>query len=751
MLKHLPVVSVLVCLSLVPSALLAASEEPLDLRVGIYQNAPKIQLDADGNPAGFWPELVNEFAKSENWRVTWVAAGWSELAAMLERGEIDLLPDVGYTEERARQFRFNNETVLVSWSRVYSRPNAGIETLLDLDGKRIAVLERSFNYIGDEGLLELLESFEISATFVELSSYREVFEAVASGRAHVGVTNKDFGNRFEAEYGVARTPIIFSPAALYFALDPHSPRTPALIEAIDSQLSELKQSPTSVYYTLMEQHLGVRPAGRWVEVLPSWFSVAAAGVTLMLLALTLLALMLSRRVREHAVALFRSKEEKIAADAEIHYIAMHDALTGLPNRRHLEQYLEFCAAEAGNHHDTFTLVFIDLDRFKDINDSLGHATGDAVLKVVGERLRDVLRTDDFIARIGGDEFVIVLRRIRSPAGRDKALAKIASTLSESIAVGEKNILVSASLGTAVFPEDGNSKELLLRNSDAAMNHAKAHGRNRVSHYDRAMTEIVTKRFDLELAIRDGLRDDEFFLVYQPQLYIESGRLAGLEALVRWNRPGKGLVSPADFIPVAEASGLIVDIDQRVLERACGQAREWEDAGIDFHRISVNASTVELRGKGFATRVLETISSHGVQPEQIGIEVTESTLAENIDIAFHELKILHDAGVFISIDDFGTGYSSLSYLQQLHANELKIDKSFIDDVPHDPNDSAICETIIQMGMHLGLQVVAEGVENAEQADYLRNKGCGIAQGYWFARPQEADAIGSFLKEQRWSVA
>lgn len=743
--KRLPHLLTLIVLLLVHPVSFAV-DEPLSVRIGVYENAPKIQIDENGNPAGFWPDLVRVLAERENWNITWVEGNWAELSLRLEQGEIDMLPDVGYTDARAERFRFNDETVLVSWSRVYSSPDSEIQTLLDLEGKRIAVLASSFNYVGEEGLQELLREFDVSVKFLELSSYREVFEAVASGRADAGVTNKDFGNRFENEFGVARTPIIFSPAALYFAFDPQSTLTPALISSIDSRLRDMKQDPDSSYYTLMERHLGVRPpAARKIVVLPRWFKPAASGAAITLLALTLMALVLSRRVRERTAALFHSKQEKVAADAEIHFMAMHDSLTRLPNRRHLEQHLDFCVEAAARDRDSFTLVFIDLDRFKDINESLGHAAGDIVLKAVGARLRKALRTDDLVARAGGDEFVIVLQGIHSPFDRDRALAKVTAAFSNPIAVNGKEILVSASLGTAVYPADGDSKDILLRNTDTAMFHAKMHGRNRISAYDRSMTEVVEKRFDLELAIRNGLEKEEFFLVFQPQFHIEDRRLAGMEALVRWDRPGTGLVSPGDFIPVAEASGLIVDLDQRVLEIACRQAREWEDARIDYKRISVNASTVELRGTGFADRVLDTIASHGLRPDRIGIEVTESTLAENIDVAFYELKALHEAGVFISIDDFGTGYSSLSYLQKLHANELKIDKSFIDDVPHDPNDNAICETIIQMGLHLGLHVVAEGVETEEQAEYLLDSGCRIAQGYWFARPQSSDDIRQLLAD------
>lgn len=1133
---------------LLPATVMALEPAGVDgtlVRVGYYDNPPKIYRNESGEPDGFWPALAEELARNEGWRIAWSYGSWDELTSRLARGEIDMLPDVAWTRDRAARFAFNQEPVLVSWSRVYVREGINAQTLPDLEGLRVAVLRDSVNYRGEEGIAELLARFRVPVTFVEQDSYAAVFAALSSGLADAGVTNKDFGARYEDVYGVSRTPIIFSPASLHFAFPPGSSLASVLVTRIDRELVRMKENNASRYHYLLDRHLGVRgPDGQSV---PSWLlpTVLAGGLLLALLAFGNLVLksqvrlrnralvsvardkhlaedhaerharqlkaffensptaayikntlgefqmanhdfirLLNRpvadirgqtladlmsqqdaedieqheqqvlrsaqperfeehihyqgekriylsnkfplhdrrgrvfglgsvslditdqRAEEHlreiqwrvldllsrpetqlgdalqcmldtavekfgsqpaliirrdrdalqvvaatgldqahaaavdealccifkavqssverhlvvdvmerhchgallhlgrlvgmryahiypvacrgerdvAVLVHLSGEQAMASSlrrrlysnmaqilqltmeryhdsqeralasaiyaatsdalvvidtsqrivrvnnafsrlmgghesdypgsryrdliggdagdvscgddtdpvqlrevtvqcgdkthvllervvphldglgavcwyiilltditrmkesqAEIDFLSQHDSLTRLPNRYRLHQLLENTIGESFRDNQPFALAFMDLDRFKDINESLGHASGDIILREVAHRLRELLRTDDYIARVGGDEFVAILRNVSDRQGLDEVLDKLLGSFRLPIQLGGREVFTGVSIGTALYPDDGTAADELLRNADIAMNEAKARGRNRASRFYPALVEAASMRFELDAAMRTGLEQGEFSLVYQPQVDLASLRLAGLEALVRWQRPGHGPVSPAVFVPIAEASGRIVEIDDWVLNEACRQARIWQDAGVEFHRISVNLSALDIGGSNIVERVLSTIRRHGISPSRLGVEVTESTVMDNVDAAFERLRALRDAGVFVSIDDFGTGYSSLSYLKRLQVNELKIDKSFIDDLPLEENDRAICEAIIQMGRHLGLEVIAEGVETASQASFLQDEGCARAQGYWFARPQTPEELVVWMEE------
>lgn len=1133
---------------LLPATVMALEPVTVDgplLRVGYYDNPPKIYRNASGEPDGFWPALVDELARSEGWRVAWSYGSWDELTDQLARGKLDMLPDVALTDERAGKFAFNNEVVLVSWSRVYVREGIKAQTLTDLEGLRVAVLRDSVNYRGDEGIAELLARFQVPVNFVEYDSYADVFSALAEGEADAGVTNKDFGARYENEYEVSRTPIIFSPARLYFAFPPNSKLNTELVARIDQALARMKGNNASRYHFLLDHHLGVRSGE--ADALPAWLVPLALAGALLLVLLAFGNLVLNSQVRlrnralvsvardkhlaedqaerhaqqlkaffensptaayikntlgefqmanrdfvrlldrpvsdirgqtladllkpedaqaieenestvlrsaeparfeehihhdgerrtylsnkfplhdrrgrmfglgsvslditdqraeEHlreiqwrvldllsrpdtqlgealqcmldtavenfgdqpmlvirrendmlhvaaatgldqghsdavdealccifeevqssterhlvvdvmarhchgalqhlgkliglryahlypvacrnerdvAVLVYLSGEQAMASSlrrrlyanmaqilqltmerhhdrqeqalasaiygatsdalvvvdtnerivrvnsafvqlmgghesdypgkqyrdlvggdtdrtlcdddgeqvhlrevtvqcgdavrillervvphldglnavtwyivlltditrmkesqAEIDFLSQHDSLTRLPNRHRLHQLLEKTIRECEEDEAPFALAFMDLDRFKDINESLGHATGDAILREVAHRLKELLRTDDYVARVGGDEFVAILRNVSDRQGLDEVLEKLLQLFRTPLEINGREVFTGVSIGTALYPDDGTEPDELLRNADIAMNEAKARGRNRASRFYPALIEAASLRFELDAAMRTGLEQGEFSLMYQPQVDLASLRLAGLEALVRWHRPGHGPVSPAVFIPIAEASGRIVEIDDWVLNEACRQARQWQDAGVDFHRISINLSALDLGGRNIVDRILSTIERHGISSSMLGVEVTESTLMDNVDAAFDRLRTLRDAGVFVSIDDFGTGYSSLSYLKRLQVNELKIDKSFIDDLPLEENDRAICEAIIQMGRHLGLEVIAEGVETASQASFLQDEGCARAQGYWFAKPQTPEELLVWMEE------
>ncbi|MBN7798713.1 sensor domain-containing protein [Parahaliea mediterranea] len=434
------------------------------------------------------------------------------------------------------------------------------------------------------------------------------------------------------------------------------------------------------------------------------------------------------------------------SEERLDFLAHHDPLTGLPNRALLNERLEWAMQHVRRQSRSFAVVFIDLDHFKHVNDSLGHPAGDRVLQDVGQRLVGVLRQDDTVARLGGDEFVLLLEDIAHPDKAAKVAAKVMRALAEPFEVEGRDIRVQASMGICMYPGDGDDAATLLRNADAAMFRAKDRGRNTYEFYTEELTRKAFERVLLESNLRLAVEREELFLNYQPQIELATGRVVGMEALIRWNHPELGLLSPTRFIPLAEDSGLIHAIGEWVLREACRQARAWCEAGLEFGRLGVNVSRAQLQRGRLFEDIQSALAASGLPPERLELEVTESFIMEQDTLAVEQLDRLRDCGVSIAIDDFGTGYSSLSYLKRLPVHKLKIDKSFVLDIADDDNDMAIVAAVISMGRKLGLTVLAEGVESARQADFLLENGCHEAQGFLYARPMPHEAVTAFLREQ-----
>ncbi|WP_431854542.1 bifunctional diguanylate cyclase/phosphodiesterase [Azospirillum sp.] len=435
--------------------------------------------------------------------------------------------------------------------------------------------------------------------------------------------------------------------------------------------------------------------------------------------------------------------ERKAAEQRVHYLAHYDALTGLPNRTLLQDRLAHAIAAAKRSSGTVAVLFLDLDHFKVINDSLGHTIGDEVLKDVAVRLQRALREVDTVGRLGGDEFIIVLPDAGSAADVARVAARILDCVCEPMRIKDRDFTISPSIGISLYPADGEDGERLIKNADAAMYQAKAAGRHAFRFFTTSMDAQLNERLNLEANIRRALDLGEFRLHYQPQIELGSGRVTGLEALIRWAHPDLGMVPPGRFIPVAEESGQIAAISLWVLDEACRQAKLWQAEGLPLQRVAVNISALQFRSADLPGQVSAALTRHGLPPWCLELEVTEGALIRNVDMAILILKSLKEMGVKVSIDDFGTGYSSLSYLQRFPVDTLKIDRSFVNDVPNDQNDAAIVKAIIGLGSSLGLHVIAEGVETEQQLNFLREAGCHGGQGYLFSPPIPADDASRFL--------
>jgi diguanylate cyclase len=451
------------------------------------------------------------------------------------------------------------------------------------------------------------------------------------------------------------------------------------------------------------------------------------------LALALLCSMLDSRLEARTAALASSLA---SANCELEFLALHDSLTKLPNRALLEDRLEQEIRNAAREQSRFSVLFVDLDGFKQVNDAFGHHAGDQLLVEAAHRIQAGIRACDTLARIGGDEFVL-LTSAGDPADAARVADNLVVAIGKPFDVDGQEMRVSASVGIAIYNGAESERQNVLKNADAAMYRAKARGRNCFCFFEASMNEDAQKQMQVLHDLRLAVDRNEFVLYYQPKFDAADGRLTGAEALVRWIHPVRGMVPPGEFIPLAEKTGLIIPIGQWVLEEACRQTSAWRAAGHTLGNVSVNLSALQFNHPGLIAMVCDTLERFGIEPRCLTLEITESTAMQDVSASVAILQQLHEMGVRISIDDFGTGYSSLLYLKRLSASELKIDHEFVHDLERDPEDAAIIAAIVALGRTLNLKIVAEGVETVEQKEFLTKVGCNALQGYLLGRPMAAD--------------
>ena len=825
-----------------------SSAQSRQVSVGVYANEPKILLGQDGKLSGILGELLNEIARQEDWQLRPRPCEWQQCLELTQSGEIDLLPDVAYNDNRALVLDFHKTPSMVSWSQVYSREDLQLKSILDLTDLRIAVLQGS---VQESYLQSLLASFGLKAQLIGVPSLPQGFELVAGGKTDAVVANQHFGDFHAPRYQLQSSSIMFQPAQLFYAT--RKGQNADLLNAIDRHLVNWQDSPGSVYYQTLQRWGGEQP--RLLIPTSVWWGL---GILALLLAAALAgALLLRRQVAEktrHLQAseqrlntildsvdaciyikdtqlryqyanrkvceLFGQSREQVAgktdeqffdmdtatnlnendlrvlklgerveaeetnlslSDGAVHaylsvklplrdaqgqiyalcgistdisehkknlekinQLAFYDPLTDLPNRRLLIDRLQQALAKHSRGLQQGALLFIDLDNFKDLNDTLGHDMGDQLLQHVAERLNRHVRAQDTLARLGGDEFVLMLEGLSLDpvqAGQqvERVGSKIIETLAAPYALQGHSHISTASIGIALFPNEHSSVDEVLKRADMAMYQAKASGRNAMCFFDPAMQAEVSARASLESDLRHSLGQRDFILHYQAQVDAQ-GQLIGAEALVRWQHPTRGLVPPGEFIPLAESSGLILPLGRWILHAACQQLVAWAaDPHLAHLTLAVNVSARQFHHPDFIEDVFAALAESGANPQRLELELTESQLVEDVEVLIDRMSQLKARGVHLALDDFGAGYSSLNYLKRLPLDQLKIDQSFVHDLLEQPSDAAIVRTILALGGYLNLSVTAEGVETREQFDALLRMGCRRFQGYLFAKPGPAAAL------------
>ncbi|MDP2218965.1 MAG: EAL domain-containing protein [Hydrogenophaga sp.] len=843
---------VLVCwLALAPAMAWAQSVGSPVVRVGVYDNPPKIFMGSDQQPTGIFGDLLREVARQEGWTLQAVRCEWQDCLDQLQAGRIDLMPDVARTPERETLFRFLPTPALHGWSQVYRHPSQQVASILDLQGKRVAYLQGS---VQQAFFANLLENFNIQAAWVAADSLDQAFALVEHQQADVALANVHYGDWKATSHSLLGTPIMFQPVALHVVSGLQS--NPAWLQAVDRRLAQWKADPTSPHHGTLRRWGSPETPPR-IPAHMVWVMLAGVGV-LALLALTVAWLRreVARKTRDIRASearlntildsvdaaiyikgtdfRYRYVNRKVAqifgtpadqvvgkrdedffdrrtadhihqndsrvlnekirltaeevnrnlgsdteqvylsvklplldasgqvyalcgistdvteqrqATEEIHRLAYFDPLTQLPNRRALLDRMAREMALAQRTGRNGALVFIDLDHFKEVNDLLGHAAGDELLRSIAIRLSSSLRNTDTLARIGGDEFVLLLADLDSDRdlAADQALStarKLKVCFGQPVPLAERPYTVTASMGIAMFTDAAETPENLLRWADMAMYAAKDGGRNEIRFFNAEMQTRAEAHADLLQDVRRAIQHHEFILHYQPQLDTD-GRLCGIEALVRWQHPDKGLVQPGTFIPVIENTDLMVPLGQDILRLACAQLAQWQHLPMpqtlqppSHWRLAINISAKQFHHVHFVEHVKHVIDQTRADPHRIELELTESLLLNNVDHVIEKMGQLQALGIAFSLDDFGTGYSSLSYLKRLPLYKIKIDQSFVRDLDSNTNSQAIVRTIVALSDSLELKVIAEGVENSAQKAQLLQLGCHQYQGYLFSRPVAA---------------
>jgi diguanylate cyclase (GGDEF)-like protein len=713
-------------------------DEPNQLiRVGVFNNPP-IAFKGDNNEwHGIAIDVLQAVAGKQNWQLEFVPGSFSGHLKNFEDHQIDLIIMMAYSPKRAEKYTFTRNAFISNWGLIYSQIDSNIGSLLDLNGKKVAVMR---NNIHDKAFRKLAKEFGLKIEIAELDNFSDVMESVSTGKADAGVANRLFGALNADKYSLVETGIIFNPINIHYSV--MDPEHTAIINTIDQYMSEFKTNKNSVYFKSIRHWMGQAKTNefpRWII----WLTLGLFSAVVLMIGLTVL---MRRQVEVRTKELQLEVDERRETQQRLDTLAYYDSLTKLPNRVSFTENLKLSIASAHREKKRIAILFIDIDRFKTVNDSLGHEAGDQLIIHVAKSMKDCLRGEDSLNRFGGDEFVAILHNIQELSDINLVTERMLECLNAPIIIEKTEIYSSVCIGVSLYPDDDNEGGNLLKYADAAMYHAKEQGGNNCQFYNEKLTQRVQRRLSLETRMRHALERDELRLHYQPIFSLIDEQPVGVEALIRWQDPDRGLILPDDFIPIAEDTGIIFPIGEWVMEHACSQVHEWESQGLGNLQLSINISSEQFKHNKLYSNVISALKNTGLRAGQLELEITERIFLNITNNVRETLNNLKSEGLKLSIDDFGTGYSSLSYLKQLPIDTLKIDRSFIMGIPEDKDDAQIASTIISMAHGLGLDVVAEGIESEDQLNFLNALGCSRGQGSYLCKPLPANEFSDWFKKK-----
>jgi len=677
---------------------------------------PYLFRDEDGNLQGIVKDRWALWSQKNGILVQVVGMDWAGAQRALREGQADVIDSLAYTEERAAQYAYSLSHDNVDARLFFHRGLTSITGIESVRHMPVAVKRGS-------ACADRLRSNGVE-TIQEFPDSQALVKAAAAGIVRVFCMDTYAAHYFLYQERIAEdfneTEPVYT-ATLHWAVRADRPDLLSFIESGYGKIApgEIARIDAKWMGHPMRSPLDLR------------YLYALAAIPMALIGFSLLLMLWNRFLR-------------LRLEARARYYSTRDALTGLPTRTLLYDRLGQALAQSGGLNRCVAVLFVDLDRFKSVNDTYGHSGGDRVLREVSERLQRMVGHSDTVSRISSDEFVVVLANLEKAGDAAGFAARVLSEMQRPIDIESASVVCSASIGIAVHPGDGTTPGALIRNSDIAMFRAKKRGRNNFQFFLPEMHENAVRRVRLEMALRGALARNEFMLHYQPKIDVRTGAVTGFEALLRWRHPEFGLLSPADYVPVLEESDLITPVGEWVLRTACRQIATWAERGIPPRAIAVNLSARQFRMDNLDTMVARIITETGVDPQLLELELTESLLMDNPEQTVTTLGNLRRYGVRLAVDDFGTGYSSLAYLKRFPIDALKIDRAFISDATTNPEDAAIALAIINLGHSLGLKVVAEGVETESQLEFLREKGCDEMQGFFFSPAVSADEMESLLR-------
>lgn len=723
---------------LVENKNIALSKDTKVIRLaGDYNHPPYEYVDENGIFKGYNVDIINAIAHATGLDMEIIPMEWNEAILALDNKEVDGIIGMSQNEERLNKYKFTSPTVINEQIIFVNKDTMHINDIEDLAGLRVAYQKNDLN-----------ESFISQIPYVmAIPKIGQEESLIALGNGEVDAA---LGNKIVGIYHLQRN------------------KMTEIIKTVGEPITTVKYGPVVLksneeLFNVLEEGLGrIRKNRTYDKIYKKWFGedvnyskmifiiykneilIGILSILLIFLFLYVYNKRLQKEVSKRTIELEQANEDLIKHQKEIYNLAYYDSITSLPNRLYFVEELNSIYDNIEDRTDGFGILFLDIDRFKHINDTLGHNVGDYILKLLGMRLSKLVKEGDVIARVGGDEYFILINNIN-----DDEIITLTKSILEDFKkpyyIRDYELYLTTSIGIAYYPDGGLDAQSLIKNADLALYKAKDLGGNSYYIYGK---EIESKGFEKMMLLnllRHAVESNQLTLHYQPQIDIITEEIIGLEALVRWNHPEKGLLYPDQFIPLAEETGLIIQMGEWILMKACMEAKEWIDKGNDIV-MSVNISAKQFQNREFINEVLGVLKKSKINPKSLTLEITETTAISDMEHTLSILNKLKDLGIGVSIDDFGTGYSSFSYLNEMNVNELKIDRSFIWDIEKNNKNKMISNTIIILAKQLGLKVTAEGVENLEQLTILKEMECDIAQGYHFSKPVPKEKIDEMLNKK-----